>query len=466
MTMSDDRYRTLPVSTVVGVASVMMLCLVIAAPPAKAAVTLDIMAVRGGFDLDFGTVTPGQTPPTQELEITMTNTGTGRYRVYQELPGLLVNERGDHLSDGALVMQLSEGFHGVRGVDGIVAVSQQAQELYVSDPSGTTDTVRVAYSLMPAVPLAAGLYHGTLRITVQSSDTGAVTMKNLTMSLTVSSLCRLERESGSSSQLQFGETKPGERSRTQELGFQIVNNTSAMVQVVQEIAQPLVNQRGEALAQDALMYSVISDQGSEPPRATASSQETVLTDDRGALREFHLAYLMAIPSSQVAGIYRGSLRLRMVCSGSGDADTITVPIEVNVAEVFTVAVVSADGGGANLSFGHPSAVEKTVERTLTVEIHSNMGRPYQVLGGLNHGLVLPSGETLPTSALVWSVSNAGKGTSLLATNTPVPLSYQPVYQSDAAGSPDTFLLTYRLTIPRDAKEGTYSGQLHFTITIS
>ena len=447
-------------------ALVTMLCVTTGALRAEGAVTLDVQLPRGGLDLDFGTLTPGQQAHTQELEMTLTNTGTGRYRVYQELPGLLVNERGDRLADGALVMQLSEGFHGTRGVDGIVPVSEQAQELYVSDAAGTSDTARVAYSLMPATPLAAGSYHGVLRLTVESSDTGAVTTKNLTMSVTVSSVCRLERQSGAPSQLQFGETKPGEQSKAQELAFQLANNASAMVRVVQELAEPLVNQQGVTFPQDALLYSVVSAQGSAPPRPTASSQDTILTDDQGALREFRLIYAIAVPPTQIAGTYRGTLRLRLICSGTGGTDVVTVPIEVTVAELFTVSVLSADGGGSDLRFNHPSAVEETIERTLTIEIHTNVGKPYQLLGGLNHALVLPSGDTLPTTALVWTVSNAGKGTSVLAPNSPVPLAYQPVYQSDATGSPDTFLLTCRLTIPRDAKEGTYFGQLRFSITMS
>ena len=103
---------------------------------------------------------------------------------------------------------------------------------------------------------------------------------------------------------------------------------------------------------------------------------------------------------------------------------------------------------------------------MRIEIRTNIRRPYRVLAGLDHPLVLPSGEMLPRESLVWSIPQTAHGTSLIRSDESVAVGYAPVYQSDAKGSPDAFVLTYRLSIPKDARDGLYSSQLRFTMTLS
>jgi hypothetical protein len=434
-------------------------------PAAWAEVTLSVSVVRGGLDMDFGSIEAGEASRTEELELTLTSTGGAQYRVYQELPGLLINERGDRLPEGKLVMQISRGVTGTRGHEGIVAVTQPPQEIFVSNPSGTSDTLLVAYSIPPVPDLSAGSYRGLLRFTVESLDTGAMVTQTVTVHAVVVTVFRLERRGTGAHRVELGEIDPGERSSIQELVFDIVNNTAAPTQVVQELGDPLSDGRGDTLPKDALAYTIVSNQGSGPWRSVAVSPEVALTDERGELQDFRIAYAVTIPSDQPAGAYQGSLRLRLVNLGTSAADELWVPLEVTVREVFTMSVQPIDGGGETLHFNPPLVGDGAVERSLVVEIRTNMGRPYQVLAGLDHPLVLGTGEVLPSGALVWSLPKTEHGAALIEPNTPVAIGYEPLYQSDAKGSPDSFILTYRLTVPPDARSGLYSGQLRFTITM-
>jgi len=432
-------------------------------PTALASVTLSVRVARGGFDLDFGTVSPGGPPETRELELTLTSTGGGRYRVYQEMPNFLINERGARLPEGILVMQISRGMTGTPSSGGIVPVTSQPQELFVSNPSGQSDTLLLVYSLQQsAAALPSGTYRGVLRFSVESADTGAIATERVNVRVVVPSILALERLGISPGRLSFGSLDPGSRSQPVQLALGIRNNTNVPTEVTQEVLEPLSNGQGDTLPLEAIEYTIVSDQGSLPARPIAGTSERLLVDDRGHLRQFHLSYAAAIPASQRAGDYRGTLRLRVTSPGVTAAD-VQLPMELKVNEVFAVSVKPADGH-SSLNFGRTSLTGEPVERTMVVEIRTNLGRPYKVLAGLDHPLVLPTGETLPERALVWSVSSVEPGAARIGPGGPVPVGYEPLYESDAKGSPATFMLHYRLTVPLDAPPGLYSGQIRFSAT--
>lgn len=434
-------------------------------PAASATVTLTARVVRGGLDLDFGMVAAGEASRTEEIELTFTSTGGAQYRVYQEVPGWLVSERGERFPAHALLLQVSRGPTGMRGSGGIVPLTDTAQELFVSDAQGTSDTLLIAYSVAPSTSLVAGSYRGVLRFTVESLDTRAIVTRTMNVQLAVGATLRLERASLSPSQVSLGEVASGERSSVSELLMQAVSNTSSPVQLTQELTQPLTSGPGDTLPAAAFTYQVVLPRSDQTWRAVTTNPEVILADDRGELRHVHLAYAVEVPVGQPAGTYRGTLRFRLSSLTAASAETLTVPVELVVKEVFTMTVKPADAGAAMLHFDRVIPGKGPVERTMIVEVRTNMGRPYQVLAGLDHALVLPTGETLPANALMWSILKTEHGSGLIASDTPVVVGYKPLYQSDAKGSPDSFALTYRLSIPADAKDGHYSSQLQFTTTL-
>lgn len=435
------------------------------APAVRASVTLDVRVVRGGLDLDFGTVTSGQPSETEELELTFVSSGSAQYRVYQEFTNVLVNEHGARLPQGALLMQLSRGMNGTRGVDGIVPVTQEPQELFLSSPTGASDTLLVAYFISPQPGLAAGTYQGMLRFTVEARETGERVTQSIRVRAHVTESFRLTPKGMTSSRIRFGQLAPGERSAPQDAVFAIENNTAAPTQIIHELVEPLSNGKSDRVPEEALLMAVSSSLGTEPPRPATQQPDVVLTDERGTLQEFRLSYVVNVPNDQPAGTYRGTIRVRLTSSGSARGDEVLLPVELEISEVFTMSVKPADGESESLHFSSPPSGPGTVERRVRIEVQSNIGRPYQVLGGLDHPLVLPTGEALPEDALVLSITQAERGTVLHAPGAPVNVGYEPLYQSDAKGSPDAFLLIYRMTIAPDAKEGSYSGQIHYTITL-
>ncbi len=431
------------------------------APAASASVALSAAVVQGGLDLDFGTLSRNEPARTLELDLTLASTGSAQYRLYQEVAGGLVNERGERMPDGALVMQMTRGTTGRRGIDGTVAVSDRLQELFISDAVGTSDTVRVVYTILPVPGLAAGAYQGLLRFTVESLDTRAIVTQTVRLRATVGAVFQLERRGGSE-RIDFGEVTPGERSAEQGVDLAVVANTQAPIQLLQELAQPLASPQGATIPAEALLTAVATRQGQGAWRPVRMSPEALLTDDRGTLRELRLLYATEIPAAQTAGHYRGTLRLQLMQPGTAAMEQLLLPVEAVVRDVFLLSVRPEDGSDS-LQFTRGGL--EPVERRMVVEIRTNLARPYEVSAGLDHALVLKSGETLPPEALVWSATAPQRGQVLIGPGSPVSVGYRPLYHSDAAGSPDTFVLSWRLQIPPEAKSGLYSGQLRFTITM-
>jgi hypothetical protein len=441
------------------------LAAVLLAASAWASVALTARVVRGGFDLDFGTVTPGEASRTEELELTLASTGGGQYRVYQELPGLLVNERGERLPERVLRMQIARGLSGRPRTGGIIAVSDSLQELFVSDAAGTSDTLLLAYSILPEGPRpASGSYRGVLRFTVESLSTGAVVTQTINVRAEVTASFGLDRDPASPSWLSYSEVEPGARTPAQELALRLTNNTASPTEVTHELVEPLANARGDRLPAEAVRAAVLSSVGGREERPMSGQPEPVVTDPRGEVSSLRVAYAVAVPDAQPAGSYRGTLRLRLTGMGTIPPAELLVPIEVSVKEIFTLSVRSLEDAGHTLRFSRTGTGSEAQEQHMLVDIRTNMGRPYQVLFGLDHPLVLETGDTLPADALAVSVEHTGAGQIVHAAGSPVSVGYQPLYQSDGSGSPGSFVVQYRLGIPRDAKAGEYKARLRFSIT--
>jgi len=432
------------------------------APVVWAAVTLSVVNVRGGVDLDFGRIAPGAALRTEELEVRMTSAGGAQYRLYQELPGGLMNERGERLPEGALMMELSGGLRGTRGREGRAPVTERLQELYVSETAGTSDSLHIAYAIVSS-SLPPGVYRGILRFSVESRDGSPRVTETIRAQAVVESAFELQLGEAAPHQLSLGAVAPGDSSLAQEVPLRLSNTAAQPTQVLGELAEPFVNARRDTLPENAIRYAVSSAAGQEPWQPLRSGSTVLLSDPRGQIGEFRLGVTAAIPPNQPAGRYQGRMRLQASHAGGGATLPLLLPIDVAVNEIFMLSVTPIGGPDDSLQFAR--AEPGTTERQMAVAIRTNLGRPYEVQAGLDHPLVLPGGEMLPRDAMVWSMTPPRRGRALVQGIAPVPIGYGPLYRSDEAGSPDEFVLSYRLTIPQEAKSGLYKGQLRFTITM-
>lgn len=457
MSLMRIRFRLLPVC-----AAVLFNALVFVSV-SQAQVTLSSRIVQGGLDLDFGRVEAGRVSVTRELELTMANSATGQYRLYQEVSGFLANERGVRLPDGAVIFQISGGSSGTSSTGAITPLIETPQELYISNPEGASDSVILAYTVSTnSAAWMAGTYRGNLRFTVDDRGSGARATAIVQVRLTVVSVARLEPSTEAPMEIRFGEVEPAKQSTVIELPFNIVNNSAASLALMQEVVDPLVGDQGQFFPPEALKFMLSSEQAAVSWQAVSERPERILSDDQGSFSGGRLSYAVTVPQDQRAGTYRGKLRIRLLSAQGVSAGDWLIPVELIVREVFTVSVEIINGSDT-MHFHKDNGGD--AEHVMRVTVNTNTGKPYQVLGGLDHPLVLPSGDALPADSLKWLIQEHQQGKPLVVDDSPVGIGLEPVFQSDSKGSSDSFLLRYRMEIPEDARDGVYSGRMHFSVTV-
>jgi hypothetical protein len=237
------------------------------------------------------------------------------------------------------------------------------------------------------------------------------------------------------------------------------------IEVVQELAQPLATPRGDRLPAPAIRYTVSSDIGGRDERELSEQPTPVIQDSRGALSALRLGYSVAVPDDQPSGLYRGMLRFRLSGTGGTPPAELSAQVEIDVKDIVALSVRSLDDAGQTLKFSRTGTGRPQEVQHLLVTIRTNMGRPYQVRFGLDHPLVLDSGETLPPDALTVTVEHQGPGRVVHPPSAAVGAEYQPLYESDSQGAPDSFVVHARLEIPPDAPAGEYRARLRFSITM-
>jgi hypothetical protein len=339
-------------------------------------------------------------------------------------------------------------------------------EIFLSNASGQSDTLRVLYSVPEAEPIAAGTYSGAITYTLQTIDQSAVDTKTVPIRLHVRPIASLSVAPDSSERLAFGRLEPGQASRPVRLGLLSRENTGTSVEVMQIVDGSILNERGDVLPFEAIQVSGQSGGTALAPgtlderqRVWAAAPETVGT------QRIELSYIVTVPDDQPAGLYRGALHFDLAASGLGGSTLgLHVPIELEVLPVLSLSVEPEAGASLSLHFARLAPGQASDAHTLRVEVRSNVGQAYEVYQELAHQLISDDGRQLPLDTLLCSTSGDASGRLMMAQDTPVPVGKSSLYQSDEAGRPSEFAIRCRVQIPPDAAAGVYRSSLLVTVT--
>lgn len=426
-------------------------------------------ALRGGsLTIDLGELDESHRTTHDEVTIEISNTASVQYQLLQVLSSPLVNERGATLDASSVVIEMQESPSGTVRFRGASPMPAGTTELFISDANGQRETLQLLYGLVSAALPQAGTYVGAIAYTLQTVDGSSVKISTVPIRLTVQPIVSLSVAPGSDDRLRFPGLEPGQVVPPQRLVVLIARNTAEPIQVTQSVEEPLVNERGDALPLSALSVSAASE-GVAVPETAVTPRMTMLASEAasGASRRLELSYHVTVPPDQRAGVYRGLLRLALVggSAAAGGAVGLALPIEMEVLQVLSLSVGQAAGESLALQFQRLERGEASDPQTLQFEIRANTGKPYGVFQELSHILVTDEGRQLGEGSFTCAGAGAsGPGTSQLAAEQPVPLGKSLIFQSDPSGSPTTFSVVYRVSIPKYAAAGVYRSSLVFIIT--
>ena len=138
---------------------------------ALAEVTLQVTPAQGGasLEVDFGTVR--SLGPDGELEtdevvrqvrLEISSDGGAPYRVYQRVNGPWTGPAGEEIPLSAIRFLLSETQGGSNRFPNPAPISLGDQEIFVSDPSGSAETLVITYRLQLPPAQRSGSYRTTV----------------------------------------------------------------------------------------------------------------------------------------------------------------------------------------------------------------------------------------------------------------------------------------------------------------
>lgn len=128
--------------------------------------------------------------------------------------------------------------------------------------------------------------------------------------------------------------------------------------------------------------------------------------------------------------------------------------------VFDLSITQSEGG-FDLRFDRINPDDFKIAREMTVQINSDIGKPYRVFQQLTQPLISGDGKLLdPAQFQSYPLPNSNStGTLVYRQELPVSTEQELVYASDDAGDADSFQLVYTITPKPTQIPGSYRGRL-------
>lgn len=127
--------------------------------------------------------------------------------------------------------------------------------------------------------------------------------------------------------------------------------------------------------------------------------------------------------------------------------------------------VSPYEGGYDLRYGKVNTVSGRINKEISVNITSDIGKQYRLTQMLLEPLTTPEGNTLPyDSFIVYGIRGSNQfGTLSVEQEIPVRLGRQVIYTSNQSGASDSFNLVYGFIVSGQVEPGSYRGKISFTL---
>lgn len=269
--------------------------------------------------------------------------------------------------------------------------------------------------------------------------------------------------------LRFQEVQLGGSIQTEEVEVTVESTEGAPYTVQQRVFQPLTNEFGNILPQDAfLVFSPTSSLGTlrNQVETPVMMGETLLytSNSAGDSDAFVLVFNVRVPENQPGGVYHTQITFTaQPTDGSASPSIVTLDVRLEIRPTFHFTVQSARGG-RELNLGRITKERAIAAEAVRVEIESNIGSVYRVVQQLTEPLISQEGEVLDESVFSFSAAGNGRG-SLAAGGGSAPVLQSPltIYTSSETGQGDAFEIQYALTPSTTQKAGVYTGSLNFRV---
>jgi hypothetical protein len=412
-----------------------------------ATVNLSVNPVDGSNSLRFESMPVAGVENKQQIHIRISSPNGDRFQVFQRILEPIVNEKGEALNLQAIETQTLSNSNsaGTLYLQNSDHMSMSDQLLYSSSQGGSSDSFIIGYSLDHSLINSGGNFRGRLIFTVRgmgNADSDQVTidvfLQNITSSLKIS-----VKGAHDPSRLHIKGSDITERS-ADYVNVSFSGNLGQGIRIYQEVEGLPQNEMDQELGEDVLQLDTEGNSeglhgGLGPLRV---NKTLIYSSDKD---EDNFVIYFLVNTSQIqqqqAGTYMGKIKY-IVETDQGNQE-FPFDMQIDVPPVFTMNVTTPPGG---VSFTHVLANSAPQDEEVSVEVVTNLHKPYQVLQDLQTGMTNQQGKEFDSKyfTLQVEIPSGQRGQTDFVEYSPMQTGEYPVFSSDASGSGATFKVLYRL----------------------
>ena len=436
---------------------------------AHAIFTLSVIPRRGGQSIRFEGAKPGAYLRNEEVTLSVTSDRNAQYRIYQTVYQPLTNEFGNTIPQGAFIVFSPSNPLGTLRTQLETPITMGQVPIYTSNTVGGSDSFVLVFNVKVPENQPGGVYHSQITFTAElvnqqgGVSPGIVTM-DVRVEITPTFRLTIQNVKGGRD-LDLGRISKDQLSTSGTLKILVDSNIGTTYRIIQQLTNPLTSQDGMVLDEKDIRLMVSGGKNGSITSTEISESPSILytSSQAGTSEELQLQYQLTPEAEQKAGIYSGNISFKVESSSAFvSAEVINVPVRVEVEPIFYLEVDVEQG--SNLNFGVFRSGEERQEKKFVLTVHSNLGQPYQVTQIVPRKLTSQEGAVIPKEHFTFFGSDAQTGVLSVMSPSPVQEGESVVFTSNQKGAPEKFILDYVLTVPREAKAGSYNSEVRYSIT--
>ena len=426
---------------------------------ALADTTISVTSFEGGRNLNFGKV-DASSMLSREMEITVTSSANASYQVRQVIIQPLTAKTGETPDENVL------SFYTVRGSNARGSLYKTIREpliyndevLYISDSRGTSDSFKLVYFLDGKKLTASGSFYGKISFVLETKDGQSQTsVFNIEFNSRIDYNVNMEISGGS---LRLNtRSESGNRG---DIAFDITGSAGRKLDIYQRPEIFPVNHKGDTLPPEALKFYIsgsLKGKGEYKNPIEVGNKELLIYTSAEGSDSFQVNFLLdpeKLKNTESA-IYRGSITYRI--RQEQKEQIIPLDIEIDVAKIFDMKITS-EGLSFNIKPGYPPQ-----EKTVLIEIESNLDTPYQITQRMNQPLTDDQGNTIDGE--YFSMRRElieGEGEVGSDQFKPVEPGEEAIFTSGGDGGNASLRATYRLNSSPDIIAGNYTASFTYSLS--
>ena len=162
-----------------------------------------------------------------------------------------------------------------------------------------------------------------------------------------------------------------------------------------------------------------------------------------------------------------AISLGLASSLSAESDSKTVQVTATILPRLELTVTPETG--ESIAFGaitQPAPGDRTARSVkVSLNVFSNLDRPYQVTQLVRQPLSTAAGSTIPAAQFLVTAHDAARGQLVPIQPTAIlPGAATTLYISDSRGKSDAFLADYSLTVTPETPAGNFHTEIVYTVT--